>query len=148
MTPYITISDASIYFSERLHTEVWDEASDTDRLKALIMATRAIDKLNFIGEQTEVDQELQFPRGGDSAIPAAIQEATCELALRLLDGIDADMEIENVRTNSSGISSVNNTYDARVVPEYVLAGIPSPTAWQMLKPYLRDARELSVTRGN
>lgn len=148
MTPYITIADATIYFSERLHTEVWDEASNTDRLKALIMATRTIDKLNFIGDKTDSAQTLQFPRGGDSNVPDAIKEATCEVALRLLDGIDIDMEIENVRTNSSGISSVNNTYDARVVPEYVLAGVPSPTAWHLLKPYLRDARELSVTRGN
>ncbi|HPT70886.1 MAG TPA: hypothetical protein PLE74_01230 [Candidatus Cloacimonadota bacterium] len=146
MTPYITVVDAQAYFSERLHTDAWDDASDTDKLKALIMATRAIDKLNFIGDKADPDQELQFPRGDDENVPTAIKEATCELALRLLDDVDADMEIENTRINSNGISSIQNTYDARVVQDYVLAGIPSPTAWHLLAPYLRDSRELNITR--
>lgn len=146
MTPYLSVANAQLYFNERLHTDAWDDASDADKLKALIMATRAIDKLNFIGEKADPDQDLQFPRGDDVNVPIAIQEAICELAMRFLDDIDADMEIENVRIQENSISSINNTYDARVVADYVLAGIPSPTAWQLLAPYLRDSREMNITR--
>jgi len=145
---YVTTEEANTYFAGRLHTEVWDDATNSDRTKALTMATKAIDKLNFAGSMTVSTQELQFPRGGDVLAPADIKEATCELALRLLDGIDVDREIENLRVLESGNSSIKTTYNRDMVPEYVLAGIPSPKAWNLLIPYLRDARTLSIDRVN
>ena len=148
MTRYIEISDANDYFAERLHTESWDDASNTDKNKALSMATRAIERLNFLGVKAEDDQELQFPRGYDTVIPQDIKDACCELALTFLNGVDADMEHENVLIQGNSFSSVSNTYNRQIAQEHVVAGIPSPTAWKMLIPYLRDAKELSVSRAN
>lgn len=145
---YVTIEEAQTYFNGRLNTEAWDDASTQNQTKALTMATKAIDKLNFAGYKASATQELQFPRGTDLVIPEDIKEATCELALRLLDGIDVDREIENTRILENGASSINTTYNGNIVQEHVLAGIPSPTAWKLLIPYLRDAQSLSIDRVN
>jgi len=146
MNAYLTVEDAQDYFDERLNTDAWDDASDADKLKALKMATRAIEALNFVGEKTVDSQEFQFPRGGDTAIPSEILEACCELALRLLDGVDLDSEHDLSTTTDTSFSSVKNTYDRSIALEHVVAGIPSIQAWNRLVPYLRDAKELSVVR--
>jgi hypothetical protein len=145
---YATTAEANTYFGGRLHTESWDDASESDRTKALTMATKAIDKLNFAGYKAVTAQALQFPRGTDAAIPEDVKEATCELALRLLDGIDVDREIENARILENSAGSIKTTYNGSIVQEHVLAGIPSPTAWKLLVPYLRDAQTLSIDRVN
>lgn len=143
---YVTIDEANTYFSERLFTESWDDADTTKRNKALAMSTKAIDRLNFKGEKTDEEQELQFPRYDDSEIPQDIKDACCELALKFLDGIDADMETDNIAITGNNFSGAHTTYDRSFAPEYVMAGIPSSTAWRLLLPYLRDTRTLSVNR--
>ena len=148
MTPYINIMNAQLYFNERLNTGSWDNASDEDKDKALLMSTRAIDKLNFVGDKTDSSQELQFPRGGDDVIPTAIEEACCELALTLLDDVDIGMEIEDIRILRHQFANVRNTYNGDIAPEYVVAGIPSAVAWQLLLPYLRNTQSATITRAN
>ena len=148
MTPYLDIVDASSYFADRLNTDEWDYADDIKRLKALKMATLAIDRLNFRGYKADDAQEHQFPRGTDVDIPDDIQYACCEIALKLLEDIDPDMELNDLTINQHQFSFVRNTHDRSFAQEHVVAGIPSPTAWKMLLPYLRDASSVSIIRGN
>ena len=84
-----------------------DRSGNTDRDKALIMATRYLDQLDYLGERTVTNQKLSFPRdflpNPDAAavyfgqafrlrsdyfdknvIPDRVLFATYELALRLL----------------------------------------------------------------
>lgn len=145
-TPYISISSAVDYFSERLNTEAWDNASEADQIKAINMATDAINKLNFVGDMTDSNQENQFPRGGDTEVPQDVQEACAELAMRLLDGVDPELEFENLGMVSQGYSNVRSTYDRTIPMEHVVAGIVSITAWRKLKPYLRDSRSIELHR--
>src|SRR3972149_1118119 len=91
MTAYLSESAASDYFANRLNTGAWDDADPADQLKALLMATDAIDRLNFLSEKADDTQEHQFPRLGDIVVPQDIQEACAELALRLLDGVDPEL---------------------------------------------------------
>ena len=146
MDPYISEADATLYFAERLGTEAWDDSTSADRLKGLLMSTRAIDQLNFLGEKTDAAQERQFPRADDSAIPTEIQQACAELALKLLDGVDPEMEYENLSMIAQGYSNVRSTYNRTNPPEYIVAGIPSITAWRLLKPFLRDIRTIDLYR--
>lgn len=143
---YGTMEDACKYFDSRLNSDAWDEATETNRRKALITATRAIDRLNFYGARASESQGLQFPRGGDVHIPADIKIATFEEALSLLDGADPQMEFDNLSATSRGITSVRTTYDRTAVPENIAAGITSHTAWRYLVPYLRDPGELVISR--
>lgn len=91
---YISVADATEYLESRLYTDAWDNATDIDRATALIMATRAIDRLTLVGRPVDTEQPLAFPRvirsvyGGDETqtdVPDAVVQATIEEALALLD---------------------------------------------------------------
>lgn len=143
---YGTMDEAIKYFGTRLNSDAWDESDDTNRRKALITATRAIDRLNFYGEKASESQGLQFPRADDVHVPAEIKIAVFEEALSLLDGVDPQLEFSGLSAESRGIASVRTTYDRTVVPENIVAGITSIIAWRYLVPYLRDPGELTLSR--
>ena len=143
---YIDRSEAQIYMDGRLNTEAWDDSTDTEKDKSLIMATRVVDRLNFVGCKADEAQELQFPRGTDAVIPVDIQNATAEIGLALLDGVDPQMEFENVFMTSQGYGGVRSSFDRTVKAAHLLAGVPSFTAWTYLKPYLEDPLSIELYR--
>lgn len=164
---YVSMSEAQTYFDDRLHETAWSEASPADRQKSLIAATRIIDRLNFKGykkpvydllasnpdaTQAEINaasatQETQFPRDTDSDVPAEIKIACYEIAYALLDGIDPDLELENLSIISHGYASVRTTYSRSHNPiEHLNAGVPSATAWRYLRPFLRDPGGIIISR--
>ncbi len=146
VTPYIVVVDAQEYFDDRLNSEAWDEATDTDKLKALKTATRLINNLRFIGKKLDPDQPNEFPRIGQTAVPTAIEEATCELALVLLDQVDPNMEIENTAISGENYAMARSSYNRDFVMAHVRNGIPSSEAWARLVPYLTDPLTLRLVR--
>lgn len=145
---YGNILRASQYFKNRLDTTAWDSAINPKQRIALFEATQLIDKLNFSGDKAESSQLLEFPRGTDIEVPRNIEFANYEIAYSLLDGVDVDQEIKRLMRSSDGYASVRTTYDRTVIPEYLMAGIPSPKAWMLLKPYLRETRLVKLSRVN
>jgi hypothetical protein len=170
MAAYATTAEAQAYFDQRLHELAWSEASQGDREKALIAATRIIDRLNFKGYKATVyaylaglddpslatqeeinaasrEQELQFPRDADTEVPKEILLACFEIAYALLDGIDPDVELENLAIISHGYASVRTTYSrSHNPPEHLNAGVPSATAWRYLRPFLREPGGITLSR--
>lgn len=150
---YGTISEAETYFYTRLNTDAWDclagTANETkDKTAALTMATKIIDRLNFLGCKTDPTQENQFPRDESTEIPTEIKEASFEIALALLDGVDPEIEFENLFLTSQGYSNVRATFDRGQKSPYYLAGVPSAAAWMLLKPFLIDPNEIRLDRVN
>ena len=164
---YGGVGDAAQYFLTRLNTEAWDESDDLTRQKALIQATRIIDRLNFYGEKADPNQVLQFPRSitnmeidpstglptqpvttTDLTVPQDILYACYEIAIQLLDGVDPDMEVSALAQSSNKISSLQTNYNRSFVEEHIRAGVPSYTAWTYLKSYLVDFRQLTLSRVN
>jgi len=170
-TYYGILADANTYFSNRLHEEVWTDSSTEDRRKALIWATAIIDALNFKGRKAAVydilfdedgamlevtdeelrdadwSQDLEFPRDTDEEVPEEIEIATWEIAYNLLDGVDPDLEIENLGVVSQGIASVRTTYNRNHTQiEHLTNGVPSAAAWRYLRPYLRDSAAIKFSR--
>ncbi len=168
---YGTLNDANVYFNLRLHEEAWYNAAADDRPKALMKATQIIDALNFKGfkatvfdiifddyydetgateaeiREAEEAQELEFPRGEDTDVPIQIQISCWEIAHALLDGVDPDLDIENLGVVSQGYASVRTTYArSQSQVEHLMHGVPSATAWRYLKPFLRDADEIKLSR--
>jgi len=167
---YATVEEADTYFAERLHSTAWDNSSPVEQYKALLAATRAIDRLNFKGYKStvavllqgvtdislvdpasiraaEAAQELEFPRGSDTQIPPDIKLASFEIAYSLLDGVDPDTELENLAVVSQGYAGIRTTYNRIQQPiEHLLAGIPSATAWRVLKPFIRDGKAVISSR--
>lgn len=148
LSPYITRSNANVYFSQKLGTIPWDSATAIDQEKALIQATRMIDRLVFAGTKSESDQRRQFPRGGDVEIPKAIQYATCELALQLLNGVEIEGEVTDLTVTSHKFGPVTTTFDRKNIPLHIQCGIPSYEAWLYLQPYLKLTGSVSLVRVN
>lgn len=108
---YASRAEGDAYADTRLNATSWTGASDDDKDRALIQATRTIDQeFQFNGYKANSAQALQWPRiecpdpdapGYSSAIalqfipgayvdpteiPQAVKDATCELAIALLIG--------------------------------------------------------------
>ena len=171
MAQYATRAEADAYFATRLHSELWDASTVANRNTVLIQATRIIDDLDFKGMKntaflvwepiktkilTDADilsinnagatQALEFPRGIDTNIPEDIKKATYEIAFALLDGRDVDADVEGLQQVSQGFSSVRTTYTRAYLPEHLVNGVPSPTAWRYLKRYVKDRAGIRVSR--
>ena len=146
ITPYTDAIYSQTYHETFPRREAWCSLTTNQQTKYLKMATRAIERLNFAGEKADPAQELQFPRGCDTTIPDDIQQACCELAWSFFDDVDADLEIENLRSVSQGVGAARVTYSPDVIPYYIVAGIPSIKAWTLLVPYLRDPGEIELSR--
>lgn len=142
MAAYDTATNADIYFATRLHVLAWTESNLADKNKALTEASARIDRLRFKGNKVDSGQDLAFPRyygddpDGTETVPDNIKIACYECAYALLDGVDPELELENLAVSSQGVSSVRNTYARGEVPEHFAAGIPSAFAWRYLKPYI------------
>lgn len=146
MSAYLTIAEAQAYFDKRLSTDAWDDANAVDRQKALEQATRIIDRLNYIGDRHVDTQDNEFPRGTDTVVPTDIKYATAEIALALLDGVDAEVEYENLNMTAYKYGPVQATFERTHVSEATLVGIPSMIAWRYLIPYLRDPNSVKLNR--
>lgn len=143
---YSTLVEAQAYMDGRLNTDAWEAASVADQTTALIQATTIIDRLNFVGCRTDEAQTLAFPRGGDTVVPEDIKNASHEIALALLDGVDPELEFENLFLNSQGYANVRSSYDGEIKQRHDVSGVPSVTAWRYLKPYLRDPNTMVMQR--
>ena len=110
---YVTLDEANDYFSTRLGADYWNTLEDVQKEKALISATKKIDRLSFIGYKQDSKQPLQFPRfyyttgcyynGLQLAdIPQQLKDAVCEEALTELQYLDANSEdvFNNAMTSS------------------------------------------------
>lgn len=147
MTPYITTDEADIYFAqERLNSQLWFQTPSDHKLVALKQATRAIDRLNFVGEKTDAEQELEFPRSGDTEIPRDIEIACMELAFAYLDGADVEMNAAVLNESAASFVDQRTRKDTTWLPEAQANNIVSAVAWQHLRPYLETNRTINLSR--
>jgi hypothetical protein len=178
MEYYGTVTGADTYFSEKYHADAWDTVDSGAKLRALKNATRIIDNLNFKGVKAalytimydsnddkltgtsaptrdtkitaDATQELEFPRGKDSAIPDEITWAAYEIAYALVDGVDPEMEQEALRVRQQVYGQVRTTYTDLGFDnvEHLMYGVPSSVAWRFLKPFLDDDDGIGISRVN
>lgn len=127
----ISRPDAEVYFYNRLWSSAWEEASEHDKEKALIMASKAINQLSLMPLET---------------VPQDLKDASCEIAIALLDGIDPEREFENLGMISQGYANIRSTYDRTIRQEHIESGIVSIRAWQLIKPYLDVSKGLKMSR--
>ena len=101
---YISLAEADAYLEAQISATTWqgltDSADDVDQKeRAIVSATRFIDRQLWQGEKTDPYQLHAFPRTGltypdsgddvpSDAVPQEVLDATAELASLLLDGSD------------------------------------------------------------
>jgi hypothetical protein len=105
---YAALADGNAYHDAHLYAAAWVAASNADKEKALVMATRLIDgEFQFNGKKRVDGQALQWPRErcpdpdrlgtlamlglhsgfpwvDEDKVPARVVAATCEMARELL----------------------------------------------------------------
>ncbi len=148
MSQYATIAEANAYFVTRVRSGLWSTTSTTDKDLALEQATRAIDRLAFVSDKTDPNQELEFPRGGDDVVPNDIKIATYEIAYAYIDGHEVENDTDDLAVVSQGYSSVRATYDRSIKQPHIASGIPSIVAWRYLLPYLVNTQSFGRNRVN
>lgn len=145
---YGSVEDSDTYFYYHVEYNDWMCFERDDKLRGIAQATRIIDRLNFIGYKTDSTQTLEFPRNDETVIPVAIEQATYEVALKLLQGVRPDIEADNLSVTVQSFAGISRSeYDRSFVPPYTKAGIPSQTAWNLIYPFLRNSGELKLLRG-
>ena len=143
---YTTLAEAQAYFDNSLNTDDWDDASDNDKIKSLIVATKTIDRLNFLGKKADSEQDFQFPRYDDSSVPQDIKDAVCEEALMLVGGADISMEKEAAKMTAQGFGGVRVSFDVDMATLHLSAGLVSVIAFNIIKPYLRSPGNVDVVK--
>ena len=132
MQSYCTIEYANEYFAGRLHAEVWEQADESTKEKALRQATRAIDRQPLTGRKATDTQALAFPRYPDAEIPEAVKEACCEVALALLErGNSQRRKLQQEGVQSFTLGNMSESYAAGAGK-----GLLSQEAKELLRPWL------------
>lgn len=61
---YVTLAQFNTYCEQRLNVDAFDEAQADDKIRALLMATRRLDRENWQGARAASTQALAWPRAG------------------------------------------------------------------------------------
>lgn len=164
MPSYGSISEADAFYAQRLHSWDWEAATNVDKQKALNQATELIDQFEYIGQKyavtilgddatceekrvAELSQALEFPRGDIDEVPAEIKTACYLIAKALLSGRDPELDLEHLSTRSESYGGVRATYDRNGnLQEHLAHLIPSPQAWNLIRPFLRKKKEFTINR--
>ncbi len=102
---YATVAEADDYLEADFTATVWRaETDDDEKARALVTATRLLDRQIWPGEKADEAQPLAWPRMGvtgydDYEIPQAVIDACCLLAKYIHEG----------STVETSVSTANNT---------------------------------------
>ena len=173
MANYGSVAGGNAFFAARLHAYDWDRSSPDDRMKALVQATELIDQFDYIGQKhtvyevetnnpdtdyttdenrpiiqaAEEAQVLEFPRDADTVVPTEIENATYLIAKALLSGRDPEADLENLAVQQSQYGGVKTTYQREGNNQEHLAHlIPSPQAFNLIRPFFRERNLFDVKR--
>jgi len=137
---YASLVEATAYFDTQLYRSNWEGATDDERNRALLSATRILDEqMNWKGLKYTEEQALRWPRssvvGPDGydvsylTIPQFLINATAELSEHL---------IESNRTaepDTLGYSRMKVGELELVIDKYDRAPTLPDSVWQMIRPY-------------
>lgn len=160
---YGSVSAGDTFFASRLHSYDWTSASTADKTKALSQAAEYIDQFDYADQKyavtllgddpTEAEiqaanesQPHEFPRGTSSTVPTEIEEAAYLIAKALLSGRDPEVDLENQTLRTARIGQLSSSRDVDGnTQDHIAHLIPSPQAWNKIRPFLRE-RNLFCTQ--
>lgn len=81
---YVDVAYADTYFTTRVGGAAWLDLTPEEKESALLTAMPYLENYcQWQGDKTDPEQALQWPRNGDTEVPANIKNAQCEFALSL-----------------------------------------------------------------
>jgi hypothetical protein len=121
---FTALTDPDEFWATRLDSDDWDDATDDQKAKALITATKMVDRQTYTGLKVDEDQAHAFPRywrdfDGSSAafrevletiaeqseVPQAVKDAVCVQAAWLLG--ETTWDRQRKRNQSHGVADVS-----------------------------------------
>jgi len=148
---YASVSDTDTYISRWHDSSAWASANTAEKERALLKATRFIDSHNFVGQVTDPDQALSWPRGfvgavdgrvvASDEIPRRVKEATMEAAMRVVEGdtLQPDHDGGTIKRERKQIGSLSKDTEF-ASPRG--AGKTFSVIRALLRPYLQTSRGL------
>ena len=131
---WVTLDEADTYLESVMITEPWDLSTDTLRTKAIKAAQKIIEALNTV--DILVDGEPV----------ALIKDATVEIALKLLNGVDPETELYNYTIKEMEFDRLKQTNKSGETPLHVIAGVPSVIAFNILRRFMPDITTVRLSR--
>lgn len=132
---YVTLAEATAYFSERAHADAWDDFINQEAL--LITSSRMLDwYVRWKGNKSSITQSMQWPRTeairpngvivDTDIIPEEVKVAVFELALSSVESDRTEESamagLEQVKAGSLMIKADSGDLDStdpEVIPEKV-----------------------------
>lgn len=157
---YVTVAEADTYFLDRYGYDLWSPLSNTAKEQALVSACLQMDAMcEWYGYPTDPDQELAFPRDGETTVPDAVKNAQCEIAYMIvvkgssLSEISvgaAENPLSELKAGSVGLkfdtSKNTNITEAPLVSAYTSALLAPYGDCAMLNAGGRGAKVICVQR--
>lgn len=131
---YVTLDEADVYLESVMITDAWDLSTDALRTKSIKASQKIIEALNTTG--TLVDGEPVQD----------IKDATVEIALKLLDGYDPELEMHNATIKEMEFDRLRQTNKSGETPLHIIAGVPSIIAFNILRRYMPDITTVRLSR--
>lgn len=151
---YVSVANATTYFSTRLYTDEWDNATDATKAAALHMAERLIESTPWRGQRYDLDRDDQpgeWPRYIDGVavdydedlntetVPTEILEAIYEEALALLkvgDSPRAKLRSEGVKSFNIGGKLSETFTGSKDLSEAEELGFKSAEAYRLVSKWI------------
>lgn len=143
---FVDVTYADAYFADR-GIAAWTGNTSTVKQPALIRATDYIvqrwqDMLK--GDLVDEDQPLPFPRDEEGDLPDTLLRATCEYALRTIDGTPLLPDPTTDETGKSVISKTEEVGPLKESTTYSAGGTvrvfkPYPAADALMRPLLKSS---------
>lgn len=151
---YISVANANTYFEDLIHADSWASATSETRSKALITATKMLDRRYWAGTkyQAAPTQVLDWPRSGitdpegvevaEDTVPQFILDATCELALALVEdsSLQSAEDSDSIRSIRTGTVSVE--FFGSKATDFMSTGFPQ-IVQELINYYLAGANDFS-----
>ncbi len=105
---YLTSTAAADILSIHFGNECWENASNSDREKSLMLATSQIDECLFQGCKIAPSQALQFPRSDQELfgeIPIEVRKACAAQALAILKNPETNGMNDRQQAQAAGVKS-------------------------------------------
>lgn len=129
---YVTLEEANAYFAARLYSDTWEDATDDEKEKVLLMSRRMLDLY--------IQWKVDF---AEEAAPPAVKAAQLELAL-VLQGTDTTALPDGAGLASMSVGSVSMVFDqatkTKIIPDHIVFMLSSHGSLR------GEAASFSVTR--
>lgn len=134
---------ADFYLAADFNAAAWREADLDTKGRALVTATRVLDRQSWQGTRTVADQPLAWPRAGiagvdQAGVPLAVISALIELAAQIIGGYDAANKASTasgVKRQKAGSVEIEYFANNQGGPDGSGYRLPLPV-WELISVYL------------